>query len=294
MSRSRGWRTASRRPSPIPPAVASAPSPAGGAPPRIPAAAPPTPAAGAGPPPASRTTGARRSATAAVTGATTAAGTSCATATSPAVTVPPRWYANTSMAIHTAYSVRIKSRYAASTRSSARLPASEPKARSRRPPESPPIGPSQISLGSEQLPGPGPGRAHRGHDGERVGGEQGAGRERRDEPDLHHRDRHHSEADGERVPDGPPGRDAQRDPGRDRDDRDGGGLPEHDRRQLAPDHAEGHQQPALGAPPRHADDQQVGQRGQAAHGYDAAEQQGEGGRLAEVHQHRGHGGQGHV
>ena len=53
-----------------------------------------------------------------------------------------------------------------------------------------------ISLGPEQRPGPGPGRAHRGHGGERVGGErvggeQGAGRERRDEPGLHHRDRHH-------------------------------------------------------------------------------------------------------
>src|SRR5690242_21050594 len=40
------------------------------------------------------------------------------------------------MAIHTAYSVRMNSRYAASTRSSARLPASDLNARSRRPLES--------------------------------------------------------------------------------------------------------------------------------------------------------------
>src|SRR5262249_35153427 len=52
------------------------------------------------------------------------------------------------MAIHTAYSVRMKSRYAASTRSSAVLPASEPKARRRRPPKSPPMGPSQVSVSS--------------------------------------------------------------------------------------------------------------------------------------------------
>src|ERR1700761_9661327 len=96
-----------------------------------------------------------------------------------------------------------------------------------------------VSLGPERLTGPGPGRAHRGHGGERVGGEQGAGRERHDEPSLHYRDRHHPEADRERAPDGSPGRDAERDPGRDRDDRDGGGLPEYDRRQLPPDHAEG-------------------------------------------------------
>src|SRR5689334_20688811 len=40
------------------------------------------------------------------------------------------------MAIHTAYSVRMNSRYAASTRSSARLAVSDLNACSRRPPES--------------------------------------------------------------------------------------------------------------------------------------------------------------
>jgi hypothetical protein len=85
-------------------------------------------------------TGERRSAsvatTGATTGATTAARTSWARATSPAMVAPPRLYAYTSMAIHTAYSLSVNSAYPPSTRSSARLPASERKACRRRAPES--------------------------------------------------------------------------------------------------------------------------------------------------------------
>jgi len=103
---------------------------------------------------------------------------------------------------------------------------------------------------------------------------------------------HAGRADRERAPDGPAGlRLAQRDPRpRSAMTATGGGPARNTNpsAQLPPDHAKGHQRsPVSGnGPPRHADDQQVGQRGQGPpHGHDRRRvAAGRASRRAEVHQ----------